>query len=504
MAERLSAESGPATISTTEVLRAKMGTLPLVGIIYFSVSGGPFGLEEAVGSSGSGMALLMLLVVPVVFAIPCALMAAELGTAMPIDGGYYYWVKVAFGRGPAFVQGAWSWMNTFLDTALYPIIFADYLAQWVPYFNRGDHVAFSLWGGDLSFDAHWLLAIAFMIPLAWLNIRGSRLVGDTSLMMMILVLAPFVITSVIGLWRLLDGQSATISASFTLPDQTIFSSFGAALAVVIWNYIGWESPSTVLAEVDSPRRTYPKALLISLPLITISYLLPMIGALGSGLHHSDLSQWTDGDFANAADLVAGPWLKLFVTIAAVVAQVGLFSSLLMSGSRVPRVLAGDGLLPTWVARDHRRFGTPAAAIVLSCVVFAIFCALNFVALVDADVITNLAAILMEFAAFLVLRRKLPQMRRPYRVPGGWPVAWLLPVGPLVFTIWLGASAFSDEPAAFWIGLIILALGVVFYPLACRAWGGHSLGEVDTDDIDFGPGTDAAAILRDGVGRREPA
>lgn len=484
------------SVSTGAVLRAKMGTLPLVGIIYFSVSGGPFGLEEAVGSSGAGMALLMLVVVPVVFAIPCALMSAELGTAMPIDGGYYYWVKAAFGRFPAFVQGAWSWLNTFLDTALYPIVFADYLAQWVPFFERGDHVAFSMWGGDLSFDAHWLLAIAFMIPLAWLNIRGSRLVGDTSLMMMVIVLAPFVITSVLGLWRLLDGESATIAQSFTLPDQTVFSSFGAALAVVIWNYIGWESPSTVLAEVDSPRRTYPKALLISIPLITISYVLPMIGALGSGLHHGDMSAWDDGDFANAANLLAGPWLKLFVTIAAVIAQVGLFSSLLMSGSRVPKVLAGDGYLPRWVARDHERHGTPAAAILLSCVVFAVFCALNFEALVDADVITNLAAILMEFGAFLMLRRKFPAMRRPYRVPGGWLVAWLLPLGPLVFTIWLGASAFNDEPAAFWIGLIILALGVLLYPLARRAWGGQSRGAVETEGIDFGAGIDPEAVLHD--------
>lgn len=446
-----------------ELIKRQLGTMAMVAVIYFSVSGGPFGLEEAISSSGPGMALLALIVVPIIFSVPCALMAAELGSAIPVEGGYYYWVKVAFGGFAAFVEGMWSWLNGFLDTALYPVIFADYLAVWIPAMERGHNAWFSADGGRISVDLHWLVAIAFMIVMAWLNIRGSRLVGDTGIILMALILLPFVIMSVIGLVHLISNGPSSTLQPFTLPGQNGWSAFGASLGVVIWNYIGWDAPSTVLGEVERPQRTYTRALMIAVPLIVISYLLPMLGALGSGLHQGHPGAWSDGDFAVVGGVLGGHWLKVAITVGAVLSQVGLFSSLLMSGSRIPRVLAGDGYLPPFLARDGR-FGTPAAAIVTSCVIFAVFCALDFTTLVDADVLTNLAAIMVEFAAFLVLRKRMPGLNRPFVVPGGWPVAWLITLGPAALTVYLGVSTLKDEPGAFWIGIIILLIGIALYPV----------------------------------------
>jgi amino acid transporter len=482
-------------LKTADVIARQLKMLPLVGVIFFSVSGGPYGLEDAVSSSGPGMTMLMLLVVPIVFSVPCALMSAELGAAIPLEGGYYYWVKLALGKGAGFIEGAWSWLNGFLDTALYPIVFADYMAQWIPGIGRGDHVWFSFFGGALSIDTHWLVAVGFMVPLALLNVRGSRLVGDSTILMMVVVLAPFAILSVYGIVHLARYGGTNPLHPFLLPGQSAFNSFGAGLGVLIWNYIGWDAPSTVLGEVDRPQRTYGRALLLAVPLITLSYVLPMIASLASGLHSGHTGDWTDGDFANAASLLAGNWLKVLITIGAVVANVGLFSSLLMSGSRIPRVLAGDSYLPQWVARDHPRYGTPARAIAISCVIFAVFCAMDFNALIDADVITNLAAILLEFAAFLVLRQKYRNMRRPYRVPGGWFGAALITAGPVIFTVWLAWNTFTDEPNAFWVGMIILVIGVVAYPLTSRyIKQGRPDAIVDSAAVDLGDGLDAAALL----------
>ena len=329
-----------------------------------------------------------------------------------------------------------------------------------------------------------------MVPLAWLNARGSRWVGDTSTLLMLVVLAPFVILSVVGLVHLLTHPDSHVVSSFTLPGQGSGAAFGAALGVVIWNYIGWEDPSTVLGEVKNPQRTYGRALLISVPLITVSYLLPMLAALASGLHKGHPELWTDGDFANAGGRLAGHWLALAVTIGALLGNVGLFSSL-----RVPRVLAGDGYLPRSLAEDSPRYGTPVRAIVISCVVFAVFCAMNFSALLDADVLTDLACILMDFAALLVLRARYPRMRRPYRIAGGWPVLALLTAGPVVFTAWLAQSTYVDEPSALWTGVVILVLGVVAYPPA-RRWikRGSPDQPVDTSMIDLGDGLDAGALL----------
>ncbi len=455
-------------LTVKDVARQQLKTVPLIGVIFFSVSGGPYGLEESISSAGPGMALLALLIIPVVFGLPCALMAAELGSAMPVEGGYYFWVKAALGRFPAFLEGIWQWLNSFLDTALYPVVFADYLSQWVPWSARGHATLFSLFGGRFSIDSHWLFAVAFMIPLAWLNARGSRLVGDTSVLMMVLILLPFVVVSILGIVKLTAPGTGAVLQPFTLSGQSAPSAFGAGLGVILWNYIGWESASTVLEEVDRPQRTFSRALFVSIPLITISYLLPMLGALGSGLHRGSPEDWTDGDFAVVGGILGGHWLKLAVTIGAVLAQVGLFSSLLMSGSRVPKVLAAEGFLPAVLARDGRR-GTPVAAIVVSCAIFSVFCALDFTTLIDADILTNLAAILLEFAAFLVLRSRRPELPRPFVVPGGWPVAVLITAGPVLVTGYLLQSTLTGEPGAFWLGLVVLAVGVLLYPV-CRRSG----------------------------------
>lgn len=453
----------------------RLRTATLVGIIFFSVSGGPYGLEELIGGSGAGLAFVALLTIPIGFAIPCAMMSAELGSAMPSEGGYYVWVRTAMGPFAGFTVGIWQWFNSFLDTALYPVVFADYVAQWVPGAERGRHAWLTLFGGGLSIDLHWLIAIGFMVPLAWLNVRGSRLVGDTSVTLMVLILAPFVILSILGIARAI-GHGTLGGLPVVAPHVHPLSAFGAGLGVVIWNYIGWDSPSTVLEEVDQPQRTYGRALAIAVPFIVVSYLLPVLGALGSGLHAHHITAWTDGDFAAAGNLLGGPWLKAAITAGAVLSQVGLFSSLLMSGSRVPKVLAADRLLPPALARDGRH-GTPVVAIAVSCVIFAVFCSMDFSALIDADIVTNLAAIMLEFAALLVLRRTRPAMPRPYRAPGGWAGAWLITLGPALLTVYMMIATWRDEPAALWVGVVLLAVGVALYPVSRRVFAAGSADRV---------------------------
>jgi amino acid transporter len=476
------------------VLRRQVTLLPLVALIFFSVSGGPYGLENAIGSSGPGMAMLMLLIIPVVFAIPCALMNAELGSAIPIEGGYYYWVKAALGPFAGYVEGLSSWFTSFLDTALYPVLFVDYLATWFPALTRGHLAVVTAFGGNFSIDLHWVVAIAFMVPLAWMNARGAKLVGSASVVLTVLILAPFAILTVIGLVKAATGATAPFHP-FVLHGQGIVSSFNAGLAVMIWNYVGFDSTSTVGDEVDNQRATYPKALAIAVPLIAMSYFLPMLASLASGLHHHDPSLWTDGDFANAAGLLGGSWLKLAIIIGAALANVGLFSSLLMSGSRVPAVLAADRYLPEPLARTSPRFGTPVIAIVVSCIVFAVFCALNFQTLLDADIILGFGGLLLEFVAFLVLRRRFPAMARPYRVPGGWPVALLITILPTTLAVGVIWGTLDSEPLAVWIGLGGFALSMACYPLSRLAFKrAHPDAEVDLSEVDFGPSTDAALVL----------
>ena len=184
-------------------------------------------------------------------------MNAELGSALPLEGGYYSWVKIGLGAFWGFMEGMISWVTSWLDTALYPVLFVDYLATWFPDLQRGNHVVFSMWDGAFSLDLHWLVAILFMIPLGWLNARGSKVVGDTSIGFLFIILAPFVVLTAMGLFHWATTPDFNPLTPFVPDGSTARSAAGAGLAVVIWNYIGFDAVSTVGGEIENPKRTYP-------------------------------------------------------------------------------------------------------------------------------------------------------------------------------------------------------------------------------------------------------
>ena len=80
----------------------------------------------------------------------------------------------------------------------------------------------------------------------------------------------------------------------------------------------------------------------------------------------------------------------------------------------------------------------------------------------------ITTVVLREAIYLVLRVRMRSLERPFRVPGGWPVAWLITLGPAALTVYLAISTLHEEPGAFWIGVIILAIGLALYPL-CNRW-----------------------------------
>ena len=155
----------------------------LVALTFFCVAGGAYGLEDAVGAAGPLVVFLGILILPWLWSFPTALMTAELSTAMPEDGGYVVWVEKAFGRFWGFQEGWLSWLCSFADNALYPVMFVDYLA-----YLRG----------DMTPTERWLIGAALITAVTWLNIRGTRLVGVSSVLFTLLVLAPFAVMVVLG------------------------------------------------------------------------------------------------------------------------------------------------------------------------------------------------------------------------------------------------------------------------------------------------------------------
>src|SRR5205809_3431508 len=106
--------------------------LPLAAVIFLTVSGGPYGLEPLLSYGGTHGALLILLLTPLLWDVPTIFVVMELNSMMPVTGGYYQWVKRALGIRFAFYEGWWTWLYTFADLAIYPVLFVTYLAYFFP------------------------------------------------------------------------------------------------------------------------------------------------------------------------------------------------------------------------------------------------------------------------------------------------------------------------------------------------------------------------------------
>ena len=388
---------------------------PLVAVMFFTVSGGPFGLEGLVGSVGPGVALLLLVATPLVYSVPETLLIGELASMLPVEGGYYQWVKRAFGRFWGFWNGWLSWTYSLLDMAIYPVLFIQYLRFFAP---------------GLSQLEAWLVALALIWGATWLNLRGTVVVGTASGWFVTTVLLPFVVLAGVAIARWI-GQPATAFpvTPFHAAGSSFLGALGLGVSQSIWNYSGWDNASTIGGEIEHATTTYPRALARALPLVTVVYLLSVIPVLAL----TPWTSWTDGAWPDLATRIVGPWLGRWLAVAGMVSAFALFNALLLVYSRIPLVLAQDGLLPGALAATDAR-GTPRNAVLVSAVVYSVFALLPFGGLLAGDVLLYSAALALEFAALVRLRRKEPGLRGAFRVPVGVPLLVTLAALPLLLLI----------------------------------------------------------------------
>lgn len=431
---------------------------PLVALIFFSVSGGAFGLEPLVSGSGPGMAILLLFLTPIIYSIPVALFTAELSSAVPGEGGPYQWVKRALGPFWGFEMGALYWITSWVDMAAYPALFSDYVGTVITPVASGRVSFFSL--GPVTFDLHWLVGVVCVVlPATLLNLRGAKRVGDSSIFLGIIVLGPFALLALIGIPQLFINHINPV-APFTPPHIGVLAAFGAGLWLVMWNYSGFDSVSTITEEIDKPQKILPRALLVSIIVIILGYLLPILGGLAAG----GWQKWEAGSFIDIGDSIAGPWLGIAIAVGGVCAVLGTFSSLLMSNSRIPFVLAADGWLPRRIVRVSRS-GTPVIAIIGCAVLYALFSTNGFKTLIVIDVFLTNITLLLELIALIVLRVTHPDLPRTFRIPGGWFGITLMSiplVGVIIFAAYEQIVYDGIISIYFSAGAIIIAL-VAYFP-----------------------------------------
>jgi len=426
----------------------KLTLVPLVAATYFIVSGGPFGLEDIISKSGYAGAILILLITPVIWAMPTALMVAEMASAFPEEGGYYIYVTRGLGRFWGFQEAWLSLVGSIFDMAIYPTLFVSYLGHFAPAVTSGWR-SFAIGAGLIALAALW-------------NLLGVKVVGESSVALGVLLLAPFAVLTVLALFHRAAGEAAHPAVQHVaLRNADILGG----ILVAMWNYMGWDNTSTIANDVDRPQRTYPLAMAASVTLIALTYVLPVAAMGATGL---DPNRWSTGGWAEMAGAVIpgamGAALALSITVAGMVASFGALNALTLTLARLPVVLAEDGYLPKAFTRKNAA-GAPWVSTVVCAVAWALCLTLSFVKLIVLDVLLTGLSILLQFAALAALRIREPQLPRPFRIPGGTVAAVGLGIPPLILLV-MAALRNQIEPIgpinALELGGILIAAGAGLY------------------------------------------
>ncbi|KQK00894.1 hypothetical protein BRADI_3g52510v3 [Brachypodium distachyon] len=415
----------------------KLSIIPLIFLIFYEVSGGPFGIEDTVGAAGPLLAIAGFLLLPVIWSVPEALITAELGTMFPENGGFVVWVASALGPYWGFQQGWVKWLSGVIDNALYPVLFLDYLKSAVPALGGGAPRA--------------LAVVGLTALLTLLNYRGLTVVGWVAICLGVFSLIPFLVMGLVSIPKLRPARWLAVDLHDV--DWNLY------LNTLFWNLNYWDSISTLSGEVENPSKTLPKALFYAVILVVVAYLYPLLAGTGA-LPLEDKAQWTDGYFADVARLLGGAWLMWWVQAASALSNMGMFVAEMSSDSYQLLGMAERGMLPAFFARRSRRHGTPLVGILFSASGVLLLSAMSFQEIVAAENFLYCFGMILEFLAFVLLRVRRPDAPRPYRVPLGTAgcVAMLLPPTALIVVV----LALSTLKVAL-VSLGAVAIGLVLQP-----------------------------------------
>ncbi|KAJ9537212.1 hypothetical protein OSB04_029945 [Centaurea solstitialis] len=396
------------TGSTSNKIK-KISIVPLIFLIFYEVSGGPFGVEDSVKAAGPLLALIGFLVFPFIWSVPEALITAEMGTMFPEDGGYVVWVSSALGPYWGFQQGWMKWLSGVIDNALYPVLFLDYLKSGIPALSDG-----------------------------WVAV----LLGVFSIL-------PFVIMGLISVPK--------IEPSRWLVTDLHSVDWNLYLNTLFWNLNYWDSISTLAGEVENPKKTLPKALFYALILVVVGYFFPLL--VGTGAVPLQQELWTDGYFSEIAKIIGGVWLRWWVQAGAAMSNMGMFVTEMSSDSFQLLGMAERGMLPEFFAK-RSRYGTPSIGILFSASGVVLLSQLSFREIVAAENFLYCFGMILEFIAFVRLRIKHPAVARPYKIPVGTGGAVVMCVPPtILICVVLGLSSVRVMT----VSIVAIVIGLVLQP-----------------------------------------
>ena len=380
-----------------------------------------------------------------------ALTYAELAASMPEAGGEYVYLREAYGPLWAFLYG-WTqmWVAKSGSIATLATAFFYYLANFFP---QLDTVIAQLPFG-LELRQGQLLAMAVIAFLAFVNYFGVKIGGEVQVIVTVVKVALIALIIVVGLTA---GQGTTANYHTSIPAVGGVSGFFAALVAALWAYDGWNNVSMVSSEIRNPQRNLPLALIGGSLAVMAIYLLANLAYFyvlpAAAVAASDRV---------AAEMMRRIWGAPGANAVSVAAMISIFAALngsILTGARVPYAMSRDGLFFKAIGIVHPKFFTPASSILaLSAWSMLLVLSGRYEQLFTYVIFASWILYGMATASVLVLRRKRPDMVRPYRALG-YPV---VPVLFVLVAVMLIFNTLRESPRESIMGLALIAAGLPFY------------------------------------------
>ncbi|NGM17904.1 amino acid permease [Eggerthellaceae bacterium zg-893] len=452
--------------------KSNISALGIAFMLFCLVSAGAFGIEEIISSSGPGLTLIILIVLPVVWAHPISRLVAEANAVLPREGGIYAWAKEAFGEFWGFQAGWWTSMDTYISSGAYIAMVGGYTAQLLTLDDAG------------SFIVKLLVVGCFTV----INLVGLVEVERISSFFSVLILVVFGMAVVFGF---MNWQTNPFDPIFADPDAPM-DCLAQSIGLGIWMYCGYECIAAMSGEYEDSRNV-AKGFRIALPLIALSYILPTLACLGA----YPVGSWTEwgieGGFSDEvlgfgtifSQVLGHTGVAIFL-IVAIMSQCTIYNTYLASGSRSFWVLSEDNLFPQFIRKVDRSGRSPYVGVLTIALSSLVFSQFDFVSIVEMNIVFILARYM--FLGFIVgrLRKLYPVEQRPsdmYVIGGGKLGLGLY----AALTFCIATFVLCLNPVAdFLATMLFLASGVVAYVVFKRLYGG--LSQVDPERHPLDPKT----------------
>lgn len=432
----------------------------IVFMIYCLVAAGAFGIEEMIPASGPGLTIVMLLVFPVIWALPISNMVAEMGAVLPSEGGAYVWVREALGEFWGFQAGWWGTVSTYITNGVYVVLVVGYLGRFV----------------EMTQLESYMVKIAMILIFTIINLMGIQEVGRVSTVLSIIVLVAFAALAVVGF----ANWNYNPMVPFIPEGQGVVESVGGCISICIWMYCGYECISNMAGEVKNPQ-VIPKGLVLAMPLIAATYVLPTIGGLAA------LGNWESWAVAGEGSLgysavfsqFCGPVFGVMFLVVAIISQCSIFNTYIASGSRGFFVLADDNLCPKFLVKVSKKRGVPYVGIISLAVVTMLLAQFEFTTLVMAEVVFILALYMVLSISVIILRKKIPLSERKglFRIPFGKVGLYLFTGLPFCIA---AIALILNGTDSFITGLLATGSGTIAYIILKKVYGGR----YKTDPVRF--------------------